>query len=319
MDESDCTFTCCLFNPFVVRYLIRSAYNIPGSPMQDCAYTTFCTPCAVNQMLQTTKGLGLANPNAGKKFNHGRFGEKGVDSGSCGKFCYAAFCMPCAVGYSIEKAVGLPCVYGCLCASVCWARNITRYQFRIKGSDCCEDCCCIGLGLYLPLLCMTGGIFCFPCASAGYFYVAGEIGKILSEADVRNHTAGRNDAVHYLSDRAAGGVPPLAMAGYSAGGAPMPYPAFGNATVVPMNIEPAGQPVYSNAAPAGQQQPVYNNAAPAQYVPSNGPVGGYGGYPANPYAPVAMQVQGPPPANVPMAQAVDYSSVDKNQIVYTQN
>lgn len=311
MDESECIFTCCLFNPFLVRYLIRSAYNIPGTPLQDCCYTTFCTPCAVNQMYQTTKALGLANPNAGKKFNVGRFGEKGVDSGSCGKFCYAACCLPCAVGYSIEKSVGLPCVYGCLFGSVCWARNITRYQFRIRGSDCFEDCCCIGLTLYLPMLCMVGGVFCFPCASAGYIYVAGEIGKILSEADVRNHTAGRNDAVHYLSDHAAGGVPPMAAAGYGASGAPMPYPPFGTATVVPMNAPVATVPVQQFTP-----QPAYATAPPMQYTPVPG---GVGYAMNNPNVPMAMEAQAAPQAVIPTAQMIDYSSIDKNEINYDQN
>jgi hypothetical protein len=200
MDGSDCTFTCCLYNPIIVRYLVRSAYNIPGSTCEDCLMGTFCSCCVVNQIYQTTKAYGAANPESGgARFNTGRFGEIGSNKTPCCDCLYAFFCMPCAVGTVIERSVGLPCIFGFCCGSLCWARNITRYQYRIAGNDCMDDCFWLSLLVYMPILCAP---IYSPCYFVACGFIVGSIMQILGESETRNHAAGITIGAQYLSNAA---------------------------------------------------------------------------------------------------------------------
>jgi hypothetical protein len=55
MDESEFCVTCFIGNAIVMRWLVRSAYQIPGDEVTDCLMGTFCSCCVINQIYQTTK------------------------------------------------------------------------------------------------------------------------------------------------------------------------------------------------------------------------------------------------------------------------
>lgn len=225
-------------NPFIVRFLVRSAYNIPGSACEDCLMTSFCTPCSINQMYQTTKAYGPPNSHSGSKFNVGSFTPQG-NSFDCGKFCYACCCLPCAIGNSLESSVGLPCIFGCLCGNICLARNLTRYQYRLSGSDCVDDCFIPWMFMALSCCLVSTSIFCFPCAAAAYSYTAAIASQILNESTTRNSMVGRTTAAPYLSDEAVAVSSPNPIAG-----------------VVVMSSPPSGEPVMAYAVVTTQDQPM---------------------------------------------------------------
>lgn len=146
-------------NPVLLRWITRSAYNIPGSDCEDVLYGLFLPCCTVNQVLQTTSRYGRPFPGVGREANGLPFVAQN-NKDCCANCCYATFCLPCAIGTSLNMSMGMPFYMGCCCASYCISRNLLRYQYRLQGQDCFDDCCS-------PYAIFCGGViasmFC-PCA-----------------------------------------------------------------------------------------------------------------------------------------------------------
>ena len=190
MDDSNLVFNVsCLCLP-LTRWLIRTAYNINGDPMEDAATSICCFPCAVNQILHTTMARGNPNPTeAGMLQNYEKWEvpyTKMVGSFST-NVCYALICPPCAVGTAMENSLGTPFWFGCLFGMFPWtARNVLRYQYRIDGDDFVEDCAfptslCL-MSLIAVQLCPYALICIVP------YPVAVMGSQLLAEAEVRGPT-----------------------------------------------------------------------------------------------------------------------------------
>ena len=158
LDDSSCVFNllclpyCCM--P-VSRWLLRTAYDIKpalGSDSMDCIESSFLPCCVVNQMFQTSASYGNTSSGGGHFSNVRDFH---LTLGSCkdeigdidnyiGNTClclYSFLCFPCATSESLDLAMGMPQFYGCCCVTPCAARNLVRYQFRIRGDDLLEEVC----------------------------------------------------------------------------------------------------------------------------------------------------------------------------------
>eukprot|EP01036_Dinobryon_divergens_P030878 gene30878-40188_t len=133
-----------LFNYFCLpiipyRWMVRSAYGIGdlSSCAGDCLLPIFCTCCVVNQLYQTTSRLGNPTTDGGKAFNTNDM-----------------------------LSVGMPWIMGCCCFNLFNARNVLRYQYRLRshnGSDCVEECL-IPYMVYYLLGSLATMVACFiPC------------------------------------------------------------------------------------------------------------------------------------------------------------
>jgi hypothetical protein len=71
-----------------MRWMVRTGYNIEGNAHYDCWTGACCSPCAVNQMLQTVQKNGRVQvPQVGPNFNT-----------NPRKFRYTVKCFPWANG-----------------------------------------------------------------------------------------------------------------------------------------------------------------------------------------------------------------------------
>ena len=143
MDDSSYVFNlaclpvCCI-PP--VRWMIRTGYDIPGDAWSDCYLSFFCPCCVLNQLLQTAHKRGNTSILGGhdaniREFNF-FFGACSSDPVSC---IYSSVCCPCSTGNSLHTALGMPFVFGCCCMTPCAARNVLRYQYRLRGDDISEE------------------------------------------------------------------------------------------------------------------------------------------------------------------------------------
>jgi len=75
MDQSYFFFNFFLMgSPTVIRWLMRSAYKISGDGcIDDYLIPCLCTPCAVNQMYQTSKAWGNRSTDGGRAHNNRMF------------------------------------------------------------------------------------------------------------------------------------------------------------------------------------------------------------------------------------------------------
>jgi len=140
MDESSFLTTCFNANPVALRWLVRSAYHIPGSEVEDCLLGTFCSCCIINQLIHTTKEYGRPNLTTGAMFNSSPLGMFPRHGNCCSNCLCATFCMPCSFGTILQRSMGMPFWMGCLCMNFCMTRNVLRYHYRLNGSDLCEEC-----------------------------------------------------------------------------------------------------------------------------------------------------------------------------------
>ena len=143
-----CLPVCCI-TP--VRWMIRSAYDIPGDAYQDCYTSTFCPCCVLNQLLQTSFKRGNTSVSGGYSHNSREFsfffGTCSNDVATC---CYTSLCVPCATGAALQIATGMPYMLGCCCVTPCAARNIIRYQYRLAGEELMDELCApIGTTVFL--------------------------------------------------------------------------------------------------------------------------------------------------------------------------
>ena len=122
--------------------MVRSSYGIGdmSSCTEDLLLSWFCPCCVTNQLYQTTKQKGNPTVDGGRHFNVHPMLPAQCHCGSC---MYASVCMPCSIGTILSDSVGMPFLLGCCCFNLFNARNIVRYQYRLRGSsgsDCVEEC-----------------------------------------------------------------------------------------------------------------------------------------------------------------------------------
>lgn len=147
LDGSGCLFNLFCMHLAPLRWLVRSAYGIGdvSDPCgwEDCICACFCPCCTVNQLYQTTVAKGNPTTDGGAAFNVNNFSPNSSACDCC-MCCYAFFCLPCSVGTIVNDSVGMPWFIGCCCMNIFSARNVLRYQYRIRrltgDSDCLEEC-----------------------------------------------------------------------------------------------------------------------------------------------------------------------------------
>ena len=137
LDQSDTAFTLLTMSPCLVRWLIRSAYEIPGSTCEDILTVTCCCPCAINQMFQTTSVIGPPAEGYGKSYNVNAM----VSDYPFNLFdnLYSCFCGRCMTADNMQKMINMPWFFGLCCITTQAAHQLARYQYRIKGSDIYDD------------------------------------------------------------------------------------------------------------------------------------------------------------------------------------
>jgi Cys-rich protein (TIGR01571 family) len=70
-DGANYCIGCCCVGVVPMRWMVRTGYNIEGNAHYDCWSGACCSPCAVNQMLQTVKQNGRVQiPQVGPSFNN---------------------------------------------------------------------------------------------------------------------------------------------------------------------------------------------------------------------------------------------------------
>jgi Cys-rich protein (TIGR01571 family) len=134
LDGSSWFLNCCLISPIMARWMIRTAYDIPGNAHYDC-WVGACLPCcAINQMLQTSKVYGSASiPNVGQQFLvNERVGinRRPLDN-LIYDLCYSVFCNRCAIGYA-SMSVGIPFWLGCCCFNIFEVNSAIRHHRRLR-------------------------------------------------------------------------------------------------------------------------------------------------------------------------------------------
>jgi len=208
MDGSGCSFNyMAMRSPVVIHWLMRSAYGIPSDNecVDDCMIPTCCTCCAVNQMYQTAMIRENPSTDGGSRFNLKAFSHESTQY-SCNECMYSMCCSPCAIGTTLSNTVGMPFFMGCCCVSLCGARNIVRYQYRIGGDECFDDyclpslldsaanfalaCCCLFSRIYIPYGCLICSPICFATIAGVHSYFVAVIMKILKESEVQLRARG---------------------------------------------------------------------------------------------------------------------------------
>lgn len=138
LDGSSCCFNLLCVNPFIVRWLVRSAYNIPGSVWEDLLLTVCCPICSINQMYQTTIYKG--SPVKEKPFTEDhKFGASCEGEEYVFNCVYGLCCSPCIVGHTLETAFDMPYCLGFCCINICVMSNLVRHHYRILGNTCFDD------------------------------------------------------------------------------------------------------------------------------------------------------------------------------------
>lgn len=167
LDESNWYVNCSIMHPISTRWLIRTAYNIPGSAHDDC-WSAACLPCCtINQFLQTTNTYGKVQDiqQVGPSFNvNPRLGiqQRPFDH-LIYDILYSLFCNRCAIGYTMET-VGMPFWFGCCCVGVFEANSILRYHHRYRpmwDNECYPDAA-------IPILCSSINNYTAQAAMATY-------------------------------------------------------------------------------------------------------------------------------------------------------
>jgi hypothetical protein len=80
--------------------------------------------------------------------------------------------------------MGMPFWIGCCCTNLCFARNITRYHYRIAGDDCMEECL-VPYGMSALAYCVSWWLPCFCCVVWPYFIGMNMV--LLAETDQRGY------------------------------------------------------------------------------------------------------------------------------------
>mmetsp|Transcript_26199 Transcript_26199/g.38814 ORF Transcript_26199/g.38814 Transcript_26199/m.38814 type:complete len:283 (+) Transcript_26199:38-886(+) len=162
LDGSSRCFNVCCLGHVPSRWLIRTAYGIPGDARDDCMLACLCPCCSANQLLQTTRHYGNP-PGAGTVFNSNAF-QNPLGVCDCKECINATCCTPCTIGDVALTGLGMPWEMACCCLTPCSLRNLIRYQYRIKGNDLMDELCapCAYYGASSTLVCCFACIFA-PC------------------------------------------------------------------------------------------------------------------------------------------------------------
>ena len=147
-------------------------------------YSMCCSPCAIGTTLSNT--VGKMNYKSQPTYIHHD------------KFIYPSLTFP--------LFLGMPFFMGCCCVSLCGARNIVRYQYRIGGDECFDDyclpslldsaanfalaCCCLFSRIYIPYGCLICSPICFATIAGVHSYFVAVIMKILKESEVQLRARG---------------------------------------------------------------------------------------------------------------------------------
>lgn len=229
LDGSDVHFNELCLNVCVTRWLIRSAYNIPGSALNDCLVSTFCYPCVANQMFATTYEKGAAEHLHDGGYTYNREKYESNWQFNCHDFMYACCCMPCATGTAMEIILGMPWYLGCCCVSPCAASQLMRYHYRIKGSDVGGDC-------LIPVSAFTIGLTCtcsfcgIPAICMGGVLFSYSVGSIMTMFRESRAREGNRDSqtdrhkIRYLSRRINFAAASPLMDNVAGGGSSMQLP-----------------------------------------------------------------------------------------------
>jgi len=95
MDDSMCLFNLCCLNVIPLRYLIRTAYKIPGNANHDVFLSSFCPCCVINQLIQTAFSRGPPSEQAGHFTNkHDWINNSNQFASNISLYCYVLFCIP---------------------------------------------------------------------------------------------------------------------------------------------------------------------------------------------------------------------------------
>jgi hypothetical protein len=278
LDDSPCMFNFfCLSLP-VQRWMTRSVYGIGSTEncLSDVLLSYLCTPCTVNQMYQTVFTHDNPVPQTGRT-NNKRSPFAGDPDLARG--CKVICCMPCLTGELLEESMGMPWQLGCCFSNLCMARNLIRYQYRIKpvGDECFDECfmpSCVNSCASLCLLpCLPFAVCpCLPCAWCVYAGVPLTFGAYVAFYDAtkrenerrapylgKGYLVGYDYAVGeaYLNDRtitdaqrraAANGVSGNGSAGGTGPGSyippryPNPFNAFWHPNAATQQPRPQSQP-----------------------------------------------------------------------------
>lgn len=90
--------------------------------------------------------------------------------------------MQCAAATIMSKGVGMPCLYSCCFVNIFAARNFVRYQNRVKGNDCIDECC-VPWSTYCCGGLLSAIIPCFWCIVCPAFVLF--IVQLLNEVEKR--------------------------------------------------------------------------------------------------------------------------------------
>lgn len=88
------------------RWMIRTAYGIPGGALDDTLKAALLPCCSVNQLYQTTKRYGNPASYGGRQFNQDNF-RSNLKKDVAYNCILSTFCNSCAVGSSLETAMGM--------------------------------------------------------------------------------------------------------------------------------------------------------------------------------------------------------------------
>lgn len=196
LDGSNFLMNCVSLKCVPARWLIRSTYHIPGDAINDCMVACFCPCCSANQLYQTTQLRGNPTPDGGSHHNLNEWKSQ-LGAGNARSCLYSTCCMPCAIGTMMETTMGMPWLLGCCCVDLWMARNLIRYQYRIKGNDLIEECA-IPYGLQCIANALQQIIPCSMCILYAFFVTNSmqlleETQKRAGETSNLNHTNRNRD------------------------------------------------------------------------------------------------------------------------------
>jgi hypothetical protein len=207
--------------------------------------------------------------------------------------------MPCGIGTALSRSVGMPFWMGCCCANICAARNVIRYQNRIRGSDIIDE-----MAIPVCLLAVAGLISAiFPCAFCLCCPVLVDETLRLQRQSSKNPTfAGRYLESQTVSNALAQQMAPMSAALNRV--APMPIPAvplnpavsggFPQSQVMAYGTQPMGPPSQSPVGMVVQAQPLPLGSPKQGWGLAGAPVYFTTGPPRSAYQPGNLDTGAPP-------------------------
>ncbi len=116
LDGSNCCFNLLCVNPFVITWLVKSAYGMKQSFKGDCLRFCCLTRCYVNQIYQTTLRRGNPTSDGGAQYNLNPL-SKDCCPPTCGYCCFSFWCPSCFMATALQKNIDMPYWLACCCVS----------------------------------------------------------------------------------------------------------------------------------------------------------------------------------------------------------